>query len=84
MANTKPYRSFSVSTSTTTGQISDGRIERYAWAAAAWKMSDTGSFTSGEFVVVPANQVVNVAKNTLTYARGDSATVTVYVSDTIV
>ena len=78
-----PYRSVSVTTSTTTGQISDGAKERVAWAAAAWRMSDTGSFTAGQFVVVPANQVVPVAKNTNTFARGDAATVTVYITDVI-
>lgn len=79
----KPYRSISVTTSTTTGQISDGAKERVAWAAAAWRMSDTGSFTAGEFVVVPANAVVPVTKNTMTYARGDATTVTVYITDVI-
>lgn len=79
----KPYRSISCTTSTTTGQISDGAKERVAWAAAAWKMSDTGSFTAGEFVVVPANQLVPVTKNSLTFARGDAATVTVYITDVI-
>lgn len=79
----KPYRSFSCSTSATDKQISDGAKERVAWAAAAWRMSDTGSFTSGEFVVVPANQVVPVTKNSTTFARGDSATVTVYITDVI-
>jgi hypothetical protein len=79
----KPYRSISCTTSTTTAQISDGAKERVAWASAAWRMSDTGSFTAGEFVVVPANQPVPVTKNTNTYARGDAATVTVYVADII-
>ncbi len=79
----KPYRSISVSSSATDKQISDGAKERVAWAASAWRMSDTGSFTAGEFVVVPANHPVPVTKNTITYARGDSGTVTVYVADVI-
>lgn len=79
----KPYRSISATTSTSTAQISDGAIERVAWSPGAWRMSDTGSFTSGQFVVVPANQLVPVAKNTTTFARGDSATVTVYVVDIV-
>jgi hypothetical protein len=79
----KPYRSISATTSTSTASISDGAKERVAWAAAAWRMSDTGSFTAGEFVVVPANQVVPVTKNSVTFARGDAATVTVYVVDVI-
>lgn len=79
----KPYRSISASSSATDKQISDGAKERVAWSASAWRMSDTGSFTSGEFVVVAANQVVPVAKNTNTFGRGDSATVTIYVADII-
>lgn len=79
----KPYRSFSCTTSATDKQISDGAKERVAWAAAAWRMSDTGSFTAGEFVVVPANQVVPVTKNVNSFGRGDAGTVTVYVADVI-
>ena len=79
----KPYRSISVTSSATDKQISDGAKERVAWASAAWRMSDTGSFTANEFVVVPANQPVPVTKNTITYARGDSGTVTVYIADVI-
>ncbi len=78
-----PYRSVSATTSTSNTTISEGMKERVAWASAAWRMSDTGSFTAGQFVVVPANQVVPVAKNTVTYVRGDAATVTIYVADVI-
>jgi len=79
----KAYRSVSATTSTTTAQISDGAKERVAWAAAAWKMSDSGSFNAGEFVLVPANQPVPVTKNVITYAQGSAGTVTVYVATVI-
>lgn len=69
--------------SATDKQISDGLKERVAWAAADWKMSDTGNFTAGEFVLVPANQPVPVTKNTVTYARSSTGTVTVYITDVI-
>lgn len=83
MTASKPYRSVSATTSTSTAQISDGAKERVAWAAAAWRLSDTGSFTPGEFVVVPANVPVPVTKNSVSYARGDSGTVTVYIGDVV-
>ena len=79
----KPYRTVSATTTATDAQISDGMKERIAYATAAWKMSDTGSFTAGEFVTVPANLPVPVTKNTVTYARGDAGTVTVNVVDII-
>lgn len=82
MPQGKPYRSISgITTSATTAQISDGITDRVAYSTAAWKLSDTGSFTANEFVVVPAGQLVPLAKNSIAFARGDSATVTVYVID---
>jgi hypothetical protein len=83
MADSIPYKSVSATTSATDAQISDGAKERVAWSESKWRLSDTGSFTAGQFVVVPANQPVPVTKNAKGYARGDSGTVTVYVVDVI-
>lgn len=83
MSASKPYRSIPATISTTTAQISDGAKERHAWASDAWKLSDTGSFTAGEFVVVPANQIVAVTKGATSFARGDSGTVTIYIADVV-
>lgn len=77
----KPYRTVTATTSDTDKQISDGMRERIAFASAAWRMSNSGSFTAGEYVTIPADLPVPVAKNVVTYARGDSATVTVNVID---
>lgn len=84
MPVSKPYRSISgVTTSATTAQISDGATDRVAMGTGKWRLSDTGSFAAGEFIVIPADLPWPLAKNSMAFARGDSATVTIYVGDTV-
>lgn len=74
----KPYRQISA-TSAAYSQIFDGRKESLAWCSAAWRLSDTSDGAS--FVSVAANQVVPLALAVNSFARGESGTVTINVSD---
>lgn len=74
----KPYRQISA-TNSAYSQIFDGRKESLAWASAAWRLSDTSDGAS--YVSVAANQVVPLTVFANSFARGESGSVTINVSD---
>lgn len=72
-ANSSPYT-----------PIYDGRRRgTYAYASAAWRMSEVASPASAAaYVTVAANDKVLLPRNRTTYARGESGTVSIQVVET--
>ena len=73
-----PYRQITV-TNSTYGQIFDGRKEALAWSSAAWRLSDTSDGAS--YVSVAANQMVPLVQRANSFARGESGSATINISD---
>lgn len=72
-ANSSPYT-----------QIYDGRRKgTYAYASAAWRMSEVASPASAAaYVTVGANEKVILPRNKPTFARGESGMVSIQVVET--
>jgi hypothetical protein len=69
VANTSPY-----------GRIYDGRRSAYAFASAAWRMSEMESPADATaYVSVPANARVILPKGVASFGRGEAGTVIVNV-----
>ena len=60
--------------------IYNGRRKAYAYAAAAWRMSEFLNPTDAtQYVTVPANLPVLLPRGVTTNARGESGTVSIQV-----